>query len=410
MRQDVLRLLLYWEEWLVAGGMIDDLGLTQALMPLHFEMVQLPRELRFRCLLVDEFQDFSTLDLQLFRRIVPITEPDALFLAGDSAQKILVKRQSLEDAHLVQGPAITESILKNYRNSKQVLLAASRLANHYGAMAKAQEEEVEVLDPELAQRETNPPIVIKTDDQISKAWEIALECTQENKTEPWTVCIATAAPRNFPVSEILLQRPADLGARSLSGDCILYPEEVVVGTISDLKGFEFRLVLILGCDADSFPETGVPHDEVWRDALRLYVAMTRGRDQVYLLHGEKPSEFIKVLGDTVLLRAEPILKPYIRAEKRKSVIAQPAAKSKSKGPELDWDENSEVWFDVDELDALKRYFARHAYRDNLTFHEWMKPRALQRLQFNLFRRLKNVSGKTVTKIFKTLRAKGVIQP
>jgi hypothetical protein len=277
-------------------------------------------------------------------------------------------------------------------------------------MAKAQEEEVEVLDPELAQRETNPPIVIKTDDQISKAWEIALECTQGNKTEPWTVCIATAAPRSFPVSEILLQRPVELGARSLSGDCILHPEEVVVGTISDLKGFEFRLVLILGCDADNFPEVGVPRDEVWRDALRLYVAMTRGRDQVYLLHGEKPSEFIRVLGDTVLSRAEPVLKPYIRAEKQEPVVAPSTAKSKLKRPELNWDENSEGWFDVDELEALKRYFARHVYRDNLTFHEWMKPRGLQQLEFNLFRRLKNVSSKTVTKIFKRLRAKGVISP
>ena len=278
-RQDALRLLLCWEEWLLAGGMIDDLGLTQALMPLHFEMQKLPNEFKFRCLLVDEFQDFSTLDLQLFRRIVPLTKPDALFLAGDTVQKILVKRQSLQDAGLGRGPAIHTSILKNYRNSKQVLLAASRLANHYGAMAKAQDEEVEVLDPELAQRETNPPIAIKTEDQIGKAWEIAIECIQENKTEAWTVCIASAAPRKFPVSEILLQRPADIEARPLSGDCILHPEEVVVGTLSDLKGFEFRLVLILGCDANNFPEKGVPHGEIWRDALRLYVAMTRGRDR-----------------------------------------------------------------------------------------------------------------------------------
>src|SRR5665213_4097955 len=281
LRQDVLRLLLFWEEWLLAGGMIDDLGLTQALMPLHAEMQQLPSELRFRCLLADEFQDFSTLDLQLFRRIVPATEPDALFVCGDMLQEILVKRQSLDEAALVQGPAIRKSILKNYRNSKQVLRAASRLANHYGAMANSQDEEIEVLDPELAQRDSNPPIVLKTDDQITKAWEIALECTQGNKTEPWTVCIATASSQRLSIPAILAKRPVNLSARSLSGDCILHPDEVVVGTISQLKGFEFRLVLIIGCDAGDFPETGVPHDEVWRDALRLYVAMTRGQDQVY---------------------------------------------------------------------------------------------------------------------------------
>jgi hypothetical protein len=73
---------------------------------------------------------------------------------------------------------------KNYRNSRQILRAASRLASHYGKMASALSEEIEVLDPELAQRETNPPIVLKTDNQVVKAWEIALECTADQKAEP----------------------------------------------------------------------------------------------------------------------------------------------------------------------------------------------------------------------------------
>jgi hypothetical protein len=246
-----------------------------------------------------------------------------------------------------------------------------------------------------------------TPDRLERLVFVAL------KTEPWTVCIATASPRNLTVAEILRQRPANLAARSLSGDCILHPEEVVVGTISDLKGFEFRLVLIVGCDAGTFPETGVPHDEVWRDALRLYVAMTRGRDQVYLLHGEKPSEFIAILGDTVLPREEPVLKPYLRAEKPKppSEPSSPLRITKSlpRGPKLDLDENCEKWFGTDELEALKRYFARNVYRENLTFHEWMKPRALQRLQPVLFYRVKHVSSKTVNQILKRLRAKGVIK-
>lgn len=50
-----------------------------------------------------------------------------------------------------------------------------------------------------------------------------------------------------------------------------------------------------------------------------------------------------------------------------------------------------------------------AYRENLTFHEWMKPRALQRLQPVLFYRVKHVSSKTVNQILKRLRTKGVIK-
>lgn len=415
-RQNALRLLLFWEEWLLAGGMIDDLGLTQALMPMHSEMQQLPPGLRFRCLLADEFQDFSTLDLQLFRRIVPVAEPDALFLCGDMVQKILVKRQSLDEAALVQGPAIKKSILKNYRNSKQVLLAASRLANHYGAMANSQDEEIEVLDPELAQRESNPPIVLKTDDQITKAWEIALECTQGNKAEPWTVCIATASPHKISVSQVLAQRPASLAARCLSGDCILHPAEVVVGHISQLKGFEFRLVLIIGCDAGDFPEAGVPRDEVWRDALRLYVVMTRGQDQVYLLHGEHPSEFVSVFEKTVVHRDEAVLKPYekIQApmpqggdlpqpppptpEQTRSI--QSAART---AQNLDADGRCAGWFSDLELEALHKYFARHVYRDGLTFHEWLRPEGLKTITPSIFYNVPRCTPTIVSAVVAKLR-------
>jgi superfamily I DNA/RNA helicase len=413
-RADALRLLLFWEEWLLAGGMIDNLGLTQALMPLHSEMQGLPESLRFRCLLVDEFQDCSTLDLQLLRRFVPITQPDALFLAGDTVQKILVKKLSMGGAALDRGPALHRSIQKNYRNSKQVLMAASRLANHYGTLAKAQGEEIEVLNPELAHRETNPPIVLKTDHQITKAWEIALECTQNQRTEPWTVCIASASPKTLSVAEILRQRPHDLEARPLSGDCILHPEQVVVGTLHDLKGFEFRLVLIVGCDAGTFPETGVPREEVWRDALRLYVAMTRGRDQVYLLHGETPSEFTSVFDTTVVYREESVLRPYQQANTDATSPPSPQMVEmvsphsvKLSGAGLDIDGRCESWFSTLELEALHKYFARHVYRDGLTFHEWLRPEGMRTISIELFYRVPRCTPTIVSAVITKLRAHGI---
>ena len=303
---------------------------------------------------------------------------------------------------------------------KQVLRAASRLANHYGAMANSQDEEIEVLNPELAQRDSNPPIVLKTDDQITKAWEIALECTEGNKTEPWTVCIATASPQELSVADILAKRPVNLAARSLSGDCILHPEEVVVGTISQLKGFEFRLVLIIGCDAGDFPEAGVPPDEVWRDALRLYVAMTRGRDQVYLMHGENRSEFISVFDDTVVYREEPVLKPYERAgapvtepggpqapptpQPNNARFAQSLTRA---GRDLDADGRCERWFSKLELDALHMYFARHVYRDGLTFHDWLRPDGLKMIRPKVFYGIPKCKPTIVSAVLIKLRENGV---
>ncbi|RYD84950.1 MAG: hypothetical protein EOP84_04010, partial [Verrucomicrobiaceae bacterium] len=412
LRKDALRLLLFWEEWLLAGGMIDTLGLTQALMPLHGEMQRLPEGLRFRCLLVDEFQDLSTLDLQLLRRIVPLDKPNSLFLAGDTVQRILVKRLTLSDAGFDTGAAAHHRIKKNYRNSRQILRAASQLANFYGSIAGTQGEEIEVLDPELAQRETNPPIALKTNDQVVKAWEIALECTTDQKAEPWTVCIVTATPSKLPVAEILRVCPQELAARPLTGDCILHPNQVVVGTLADLKGFEFRLVLIVGCDAGAFPDRGTPRDEVWRDALRLYVAMTRGRDQVFLLHSEEPSSFINVMGETVVSREEPVLGKYtpaIQPQEASVSRVKDLARTPGNGrPGIDFEKNCEEWFSDDELDVLKRYFARHVYRDGLTFHEWCVPRALSTVSRTRLKAVPKCHASTINRVLTTLSAKGVL--
>jgi hypothetical protein len=317
---------------------------------------------------------------------------------------------TLSDAGFDTGAAAHHRIKKNYRNSRQILRAASRLANHFGSMAGAQGEEIEVLDPELADRETNPPIVLKTDDQVVKAWEIALECTADQKAEPWTVCIVTAAPNKVTVEQILRARPEALAARMLTGDCILHRDEVVVGTISDLKGFEFRLVLIVGCDAGSFPHSGTPKDEVWRDALRLYVAMTRGRDQVYLLHEEEPSSFISIMGDTVVTRDEPVFKKYTTAPATATAmtpapVTRPAPDASARG--LDMEKNCEAWFTGDELEALKKYFARQVYRDGLTFHEWCVPRGLASITGPKFDEVPKCPKPVVDRLFAMLRTKGV---
>ena len=93
LRADVVRLLLFYEEFMLAGGLLDVLSLTQAVLPLSREIRALPAARRFRCLLVDEFQDFSTLDLSVLQ-LIPMSEENGLFLTGDTVQKIMVKRAS----------------------------------------------------------------------------------------------------------------------------------------------------------------------------------------------------------------------------------------------------------------------------------------------------------------------------
>lgn len=404
MRRDILRIALFWEDWLLHGGMIDSLGLTLALMPMHKKMQEMPEHLKFRCLLIDEFQDLSSLDLQVLRRCVPLAEPDALFIAGDTVQRILVKRLRMREAGLEKGPAEHQSIKKNYRNSRQILRAAAGLANHYGNIAKSEGEEIEVLDPELAERETNVPMVIQTDRQIEKAWELIMDFMEGQSAALWTYCIVTAVPKKISTADILAARPAHVKARVLQGDSIKNNDEVTVASINELKGFEFRVVIILGCQEGFLPDPGVPPQEVWRDALRLYVAMTRGRDHVYLIHEGAPSEFLGAMGDTILHRQEGCSKNYIKIEALPETKSQatPIRRLNLAALAVDPNFNCMEMFEPAELTVLERYFAQHVYRTNLTLREWCCVKNLRELGFEKLLKTRNVGRKSASMLLSKL--------
>jgi hypothetical protein len=77
---------------------------------------------------------------------------------------------------------------------------------------------------------------------------------------------------------------------------------VVVSDIYNIKGFEFSLIVIVALGEGEFPPRGVPFGETWREALRLYVAMTRGRDEVCLVYQGEPSPFITAMSGAVTPR------------------------------------------------------------------------------------------------------------
>ena len=299
-RRQVLDLLLLYEETMLHGGLLDEPALTLSLLPHLRELPSVPEELRFRCLLIDEFQDFSTRDLIVLRRLTP-TEPNALFLTGDTVQKIHVKDLRLGAV----GPDIISShrerITKNYRNSRQILAAAARLANEESQHAKSLGEDLEFLDPELAVRETSKPRAVEAypGNEIVHAFLIARSCIEADQATPWSVCIVTANEAMFPVANVLEQIPNDFPCKveALNGDYTRERTSMTVGTMSDVKGFEFSMIIIVGCSKGALPPRGSCPDEAWRHAFRLYVAMTRGRDQVTMIYSGEPSRFLGRMGD-----------------------------------------------------------------------------------------------------------------
>jgi len=299
-RKHILELLMMFEEEMLAGGVLDELSLTLALLPHLPSFGSLPGAFHYRSLLVDEFQDLSTRDLSLLRRLVPIDQPDSLFLCGDTVQRVLVKNLNLNAAGLATQDTVRRKIRKNYRNSRNILEAASLLAEHYGKQAGKCREEIEFLDPELAFRETAPPQVVKCGEaqEVERAWEEARQILNADGQVPWSVCIVTAFNEGaYSIDKILSARPNDFPVKAdiLTGDYIRHQDTLTVGTMTDVKGFEFSTVIVVGCGKARLPIPGRAKEEAWRDALRLYVAMTRARDGVVLMYSGTPSPFLEVM-------------------------------------------------------------------------------------------------------------------
>ena len=295
-REHILALLTKYEEYMLAGGMMDPLGLGQAVFPILPELNNLPANLKRRCLLVDEFQDFSTLELQFLKR-VPSQKDNGLFLAGDLVQKVLVKDFDLPKAYLGKGDVKKEDIKKNYRNSRQILEAANELAQKYSKNVARSDSEFEILDPEFAVRQTAMPIAIRCLDPIIEAWNQVSTWLESDDIDPCSVCLVSANLKSYPLREIANACPDHLVAKILDGDYMQSKDSVSVSTLSDVKGFEFGMVIIVGACEDSIPDLTYPKEEQWREALRLYVAMTRGRDQVVFTYRNKPSEFLLSMND-----------------------------------------------------------------------------------------------------------------
>jgi len=400
-RRNVLRMLRRYEEYMMAGAMMDELALSQVMIPGRTKLRDLPDTLRRRCLLIDEFQDFSTLELSLLKQI-PTDSANGLFLAGDMVQKVMVKDFDLPAASLDRNYVRTRTITKNYRNSRQILQAAHALVKHYGEMAAAHDHTIEVLDPELAVRETAPPLAVKAQAPIDAAWKIAQDWVAEGSREAWSVCVVSANPGILSPAQILEQRPVAVEAERLSGDYILRRKKMVVGTLPEVKGFEFSLIVIVGCDRQALPDRSIPAEEHWREALRLYVAMTRGRDQVVLVYRDEPSAFLMQMTEYLAWQENAFAYEGERAKDHAELAADHPVVHHPKlmippvkiAPAVPWPDSLSPAARM----CLLRFFERSVYRRPKWIAEDNVPKHM-RQSFDRWLTPANVNGVAISKLF-----------
>ena len=295
-RSRLLRLLANYEEYMEAGGLLDDDGVSLEAFTLAPQIKDHPA-LRARCVLVDEVQDCSTVELAVIREI-PTAETDGLFLTGDPVQKVFAKHSELTRAGIdILG---TSTILrKNYRNTRQILEAAFRIIVDFRDRSPVAADD-EVLEPEFAYRDGSRPTLYECESREQQRELVLSYLKYYDDEERASTCVCSPSRPSLEEFERALQGAGittcwlcdDAEAAGLAGG-------VKLSLLEEVKGFEFRNVFAVDLhDGDVMPK-GMAYDERWRIAFQVYVAMTRARDELVMSYVYNPSILLRSLDDYV---------------------------------------------------------------------------------------------------------------
>ena len=275
----------------------------------------------YRCVVVDEAQDVTLVELQLVRALVagnpqnPVPK-DGILILDDPAQRIYAGGYRLGWANLdIAGRA--QVLQKNYRNVPAVYRAAMRVRGRE-LVALDHEDDKYVLDAELGfheREDENPNLVL-----VDRKCELPYLCEkihEFNAAQKYSSNeIAVFLKHNSQVEATIrfLQREgipcAHLTRDGFTGDGI------GVGTYDRARGLEFRAVFLPRMGSTQFPDNSGdgdgerqnydPDQDLESRQLeldRLYVAMTRARELLLLIADEEPCEEIwRALGEEIILK------------------------------------------------------------------------------------------------------------
>lgn len=295
-RSRTLQLLQAYEEYMRAGGLMDEDGVSLEAYTVKDQIPQF-KALRARCVLVDEVQDCSTVELAVISQI-PTQAANGLFLVGDPVQKVFAKQHDMARAGInIIGRS---SVLKtNYRNTRQILQAAYEILLKYRDMSPVPPSEV--LEPEYAFRDGPRPRLYECVDTEEQVALILRHLQSLSRIELDTICICSPSEHSLNQLEIQLNGRGiphyRIRANSLREEAI--GQGLKVASIQDIKGFEFGRVFLIDLIDTYLLPSGMPYEERWRIAFQIYVAMTRAREVLVMSFVFNRSILLAPLKDTV---------------------------------------------------------------------------------------------------------------
>jgi superfamily I DNA/RNA helicase len=253
----------------------------------------IPRQ--YQHIVVDEGQDFSPEMIRSLAAAVP--KDGSLTFFGDYAQQIYGRRMSWRSLGLrIAGDKVVR-FDRNYRNTRQI----ARLASAIAALPFFPDG-VDLVHPKEPINEGEKPTLVLSRsklEQIEQATRFASNLVIDRRTRVANLRIAILV-RTEEFNEQLDKKLK--GARKVTrlhkgmrkwvpGPGIFY------GPYAEARGMEFDAVILPICDEDALPTAenikAFGRDEATlRQARELYIAVTRARTELVILHSGQLSSLL----------------------------------------------------------------------------------------------------------------------
>lgn len=265
-------------------------------------------ESNYTDILVDEVQDLTDMELRVLHDIEQLS--GQLFLVGDGAQQIWRRGQSLRSIGInVSGRSFI--LRKNYRNTIEITDAAAKLRVAEGIGRYDEDATASQLTAIPSSVSGERPCVVVCESPEEERRRVLKEVKYLTGTlllQPNQICCLA---RSSQSRSDLLKAFTAAGIKAHDyrvEEGAAASDSVLVSSLHNSKGHEFRAVFVCGCVEGLIPYTNSQEpEELEREAALLYVAMTRAKELLYFTYSarnangkaNKPSRFLVDLGNTV---------------------------------------------------------------------------------------------------------------
>ena len=242
--------------------------------------------------IVDEVQDFGRAGLTLIASLAETKNDDQprVFMVGDQNQRISGRKYSFSDCGLsIRGRA--RRLKKNYRTSSEIFVRAVDVLNK---VPDPEREEDDDLAGTFSAFSGPEPIVRGFLDSDSEMLALGDWLRDVKVRYPLNeICVVSRDfLGNTRVQKILAREKIDWHViRGQVGDSAR-GEGVRLSTLSRIKGLEFSAVAIVGMGEPDRGGSELSLDDEIRERNRLFVGMTRAKNELYVSYYGVPSNLL----------------------------------------------------------------------------------------------------------------------